>query len=81
MVMVKIFNRKTEQKRRRHLHRNMPKSEVLIWMKMKNRQMNGERFLRQYGIGQYILDFYCSALIFANKKQPPISEDCLRLFW
>ncbi len=24
--------------------------------------MNGERFLRQYGVDQYILDFYCPRL-------------------
>jgi very-short-patch-repair endonuclease len=40
----------------------MPKSEVLLWMKLKNHQMRGERFLRQYGVDQYVLDFYCPRL-------------------
>lgn len=60
--MARIYNRKKEQKRRRYLRRNMPKSEVLLWKKLKNRQMHGERFLRQYGVDQYILDFYCPRL-------------------
>jgi very-short-patch-repair endonuclease len=40
----------------------MPKSEVLLWVKLKNKQMCGERFLRQYSVDQYILDFYCPRL-------------------
>jgi very-short-patch-repair endonuclease len=40
----------------------MPKSEVLLWARLKNKQMHGERFLRQYSIDQYILDFYCPRL-------------------
>jgi very-short-patch-repair endonuclease len=40
----------------------MPKSEVLLWTKLKNRQMQGERFLRQYSVDQYVLDFYCPRL-------------------
>jgi very-short-patch-repair endonuclease len=60
--MAIIYNRKKEQKKRRYLRKNMPKSEVLLWTKLKNRQMHGERFLRQYGVDQYILDFYCPRL-------------------
>jgi very-short-patch-repair endonuclease len=40
----------------------MPKSEVLLWIKLKNKQMHGERFLRQFGVEEYILDFYCPRL-------------------
>jgi very-short-patch-repair endonuclease len=56
--MAIIYNRKKEQKKRRYLRKNMPKSEVLLWTKLKNHQMHEERFLRQYGVDQYILDFY-----------------------
>jgi len=61
-TMTRIYNRKKDQQKRRNLRKNMPKSEVLLWMKLKNRQMHGERFLRQYGVDQYILDFYCPNL-------------------
>jgi len=37
----------------------MTPAEVALWMMIKNRQLNGERFLRQFSIGHYIIDFYC----------------------
>ena len=40
----------------------MPKAEVMVWLKLKNRQMNGFKFRRQHSIGRYIVDFYCSEL-------------------
>jgi very-short-patch-repair endonuclease len=61
-TMTRIYNRKKDQQKRRNLRKNMPKSEVLLWMKLKNHQMHGERFLRQYGVDQNILDFYCPNL-------------------
>jgi very-short-patch-repair endonuclease len=60
--MARIYNRKNVQEKRRYLRNNMPKSEVLLWAKLKNKQMRGERFLRQYSVDQYILDFYCPRL-------------------
>ena len=60
--MTLAFNKKKEQEKRRYFRKNMPKSEVLLWTRLKKRQMHGERFLRQYGVDQYILDFYCPRL-------------------
>ncbi len=60
--MAIIYNRKKEQKKRRYLRKNMRKAEVLLWSKLKNKQILGERFLRQYSVDQYILDFYCPRL-------------------
>jgi very-short-patch-repair endonuclease len=60
--MARIYNKKKFQERRRALRNNMPKSEVVLWSKIKNRQIHGERFLRQYGVDQYVLDFYCPRL-------------------
>ena len=40
----------------------MTKAEVVLWSKLKNRQLGGERFLRQYSVDQYVLDFYCPRL-------------------
>lgn len=36
----------------------MPKSEVVLWSYLKNRQL-GVKFRRQHSIGPYIVDFYC----------------------
>jgi very-short-patch-repair endonuclease len=61
-VMARIYNKKKFQERRRMLRNNMLKSEVVLWSKIKNRQIHGERFLRQYDVDQYVLDFYCPRL-------------------
>ena len=37
----------------------MTAAEVALWMMIKNKQLNGERFLSQFSIGHYIVDFYC----------------------
>ena len=60
--MIRIYNLKKGQKKRQYFRKNMPKSEVILWSKLKNKQMLGERFLRQYGVDQYVLDFYCPQL-------------------
>ena len=40
----------------------MPKAEVILWEKLSRKQMHGYKFRRQYGVDQYILDFYCPRL-------------------
>ena len=37
----------------------MTAAEVALWMMIKNKQLKGERFLRQFSIGHYTVDFYC----------------------
>ena len=37
----------------------MPKAEQVLWSKLKSKQLDGQKFRRQYSIDQYILDFYC----------------------
>ena len=39
----------------------MKKSEVLLWIYLKNNQL-GFKFRRQQSIGKYIVDFYCPAV-------------------
>ena len=59
--MTKHFNKKEIQKRRRFLRSNMTFSEKLVWMFLRKHQMN-DRFLRQYSVDNYIIDFYCPKL-------------------
>lgn len=37
----------------------MPAPEVILWQKLRAEQLYGLKFRRQYGIGKYIVDFYC----------------------
>jgi very-short-patch-repair endonuclease len=60
--MTRIFNRASEKEKRRGLRKNMTKAEVLLWIQLKNRKLLGQRVLRQYGIGPYVVDFYIPKL-------------------
>ena len=44
---------------RRKLRKQMTAAEVALWLMIKNKQLDGERFLRQFSIGHYVVDFYC----------------------
>lgn len=37
----------------------MPLAEQLLWYDLRNKQLCGYKFRRQYSIGKYILDFFC----------------------
>ena len=43
---------------RRNLRKKMTRAESALWLMIKGKQL-GERFLRQYSIDNYIVDFYC----------------------
>ena len=47
------------KKNARALRGSMTETEVILWSRLRGRQMNGVRFLRQKPIGKYIVDFYC----------------------
>ncbi|MEK7117681.1 MAG: DUF559 domain-containing protein [Patescibacteria group bacterium] len=56
------FNNKILKKRRRELRFRLTDAETKLWGLIRNRQINGFKFLRQYSAGPYILDFYCPRL-------------------
>jgi len=60
--MPKIFNKLYNKETRKMLRGNMTQQEILLWERLKNKKISGYRFHRQYGIGRYIVDFYCSKL-------------------
>jgi len=60
--MTKILNKKEYTKKRKYLRNNMTKAEIILWSKIKGKQINGLKFRRQYGIKNYIVDFYCPKL-------------------
>ncbi len=57
--MPSFFNHPKLKERRRNLRTEQTESEKALWAKLRKQQMNGLRFLRQFSIGPYILDFYC----------------------
>ncbi len=60
--MTRIYNRSTEKDLRRKLRREMPRAEVLLWTRLRNRQLLGLKFRRQYSVESYSIDFYCAEL-------------------
>jgi very-short-patch-repair endonuclease len=60
--MTEIFNKKEYIKRRQYLRNNMTKAEIVLWSKLKGKQLNGLKFRRQCSINNYIVDFYCPEL-------------------
>lgn len=44
---------------RRKLRSNLTPAEATLWLALKNKQVEGRRFRRQFSVGNYILDFYC----------------------
>jgi very-short-patch-repair endonuclease len=71
--MTKHFNKKQIQKRRRLLRSSMTFSEKIVWMYLRKQQMK-ERFLRQYSIDNYIIDFYCPKLKIAIEIDGDVHE-------
>ena len=57
--MSTTFNKPQSAKRRKYLRRNMTKAEKILWLKLRNSRLSKLRFRRQYGIYNYVIDFYC----------------------
>jgi adenine-specific DNA methylase/very-short-patch-repair endonuclease len=45
----------------RQLRREQTKSEAILWGALRNRQLEGRKFRRQYPIGKFVVDFYCDS--------------------
>ncbi|MEW6194614.1 MAG: endonuclease domain-containing protein [Bacteroidota bacterium] len=71
--MTEHFNKKEMQKRRRQLRANMTYCEKLVWLYLRKRQMK-ERFLRQYSVDNYVVDFYCPKLKLAIEVDGDIHD-------
>ncbi len=57
--MTEFFNRSNEKDLRRRLRKEMPKAEVLLWSRLRGKQLLGKKFRRQYSVGPYSIDLYC----------------------
>ena len=54
-----IINDPSFKTRRRHLRKKQTDAEHKLWQRLRNKQVHGLKFYRQYSVGSYILDFYC----------------------
>ena len=56
--MNEYFNRESEADKRRLLRNSMPQAEVILWSRLKSRQLLGCKFRRQYSLGSFVIDFF-----------------------
>jgi very-short-patch-repair endonuclease len=69
----------------RELRKNMTPCEVILWQRLKGKQIAGCDFDRQKPIDEYIVDFYCKKLKLAIEIDGPThdseeaqTQDCYR---
>ncbi|MFZ1322652.1 MAG: endonuclease domain-containing protein [Ignavibacteria bacterium] len=60
--MTRVFKWKSEKNKRRELRKNVSKAEQILWQRLRKRQILGKRFLRQFSVEKYVVDFYCQEL-------------------
>lgn len=56
-----INNRPELKEYRKDLRNKSTIAEAYLWPYLKNKQLEGRRFRRQFSVGNYIIDFYCPA--------------------
>jgi very-short-patch-repair endonuclease len=71
--MTKHYNKKSEQEKRRSLRNNTTYCEKIVWLHLRKRQL-GYRFLRQYSVDHFVIDFYCPELKLAVELDGNIHE-------
>lgn len=54
-----LYNNKTLKERRKELRNYQTPAEKILWKYISKNKIKSLRFLRQYGVGSYVLDFYC----------------------
>ncbi|MFH1405450.1 MAG: endonuclease domain-containing protein [Patescibacteria group bacterium] len=55
-----LYNKQDQTQFRRKLRNDMPEPERRLWNCIRGKQVNGKKFRRQFGVGKYVLDFYCT---------------------
>jgi very-short-patch-repair endonuclease len=69
--MTKHYNKQAEKQKRRTLRNNSTLGEKLLWSCIRHKQLCGERFLREYSVDQFVIDFYCPNLHLAIEIDGP----------
>ncbi|MBI3005080.1 MAG: DUF559 domain-containing protein [Ignavibacteriales bacterium] len=78
--MTEVFNRTTQKPVRRMLRKSMPKAEIMLWSRIRRKQIHGQRFRRQYSVESFVVDFYSPALKLAIEIDGDSHTDKTRNF-
>ena len=71
-------NKRRQMARRRDLRNHGTPAEAALWRLLKKRQLRGFKFRRQFGVGPYILDFYCPEKKLAIELDGAVHNDPAR---
>ena len=69
--MTRIYNRHSDKDKRQRLRNSAPNAEMLLWQKIRRKQIGDAKFRRQYGVERFVLDFYCPQLKLAIEVDGP----------
>lgn len=70
--MTELYNRTSELEKRRRLRKRSTSTEIIIWAKLRGRQLENCKFRRQYSVGPFVIDFYAPELKLAIEIDGPI---------
>jgi len=56
--MTKNYNKITVKEKRRSLRKDQTYCEQILWRYLRDRQLLGCKFRRQYSVDQFVMDFY-----------------------
>ena len=73
--MTTHYNRRSEKVNRRELRQSSTQAEKILWQHLKNRNLMGLKFRRQYSVDQFVLDFYCPEIKLAIELDGKIHLD------
>jgi very-short-patch-repair endonuclease len=72
--MTRHYNKKSQQEKRRYLRKNMTYCEKIVWLHLRKKQL-GYRFLRQYSVDHFVIDFYCPELKLAIELDGDVHDE------
>lgn len=72
--MTKHYNKITEKEKRKTFRKEETYCEKLVWRFLRNRQMLGYKFKRQYSVDHFVIDFYCPELKLALEIDGDVHE-------
>ena len=75
---MRLYNLEWQKERRRTLRTDGTRAEAVLWKRLRGRQLGGLKWRRQYGVGPYIVDFYCPAVRLAIELDGEVHEEPVR---
>ena len=72
--MTKHFNKRKELEKRRKLRKEETYVEKIVWLHLRDRQILGYKFRRQYSVDHFVIDFYCPELKLAVEIDGDVHE-------